>query len=97
MSTNASVIRHGSHGGYTATGPAAIELVALIHLKAALNLEIKCPGLRMSRRMSALAAAKRWTGLSTNDRTKHLERIEEMLAEVNTRVVHVTDTDGEQL
>jgi hypothetical protein len=56
-----------------------IELYRLIVLQSGLELELQVPGMRMSRHMTALQAAKRITGLKTNDRAKHLTKVCEMI------------------
>lgn len=58
-------------------GPEAVEIFRLAALVSSLKLEMK--GLRLSRHISALAVAKRTTGLKTNDRAKQLARVLEML------------------
>ena len=58
-----------------------ITLFQLVLIKNGLQLEIKCPGLRMSRHITALQAAKRTTGLRTNKRDVQLARIIAMIAE----------------
>lgn len=52
-----------------------IERFRFVVLISALKLEIK--GMRRSRG-SALAIAKKTTGLKTNDRAKQIEKLEEM-------------------
>lgn len=61
------------------TGPKGMDAYRLRVLASGLKLEMKCPGLKMSR-IGALAAAKRVTGLKSNSRAKHLEAVEAMLA-----------------
>jgi hypothetical protein len=97
MAQEIGTIEHGSRGGYMASGRPAVDLIALIHLKSALKLEINCPGLRMSRHMSALKAAKTRTGLRTNDRAAHLARVEAMIEEANSRVIHVIEQGDNEL
>lgn len=61
-------------------GPVAVDAFRLRCLVSALTLEIKCPGMKAFRG-GALKAAKRITGLKSNDRAKHVEAAERMLAE----------------
>lgn len=68
-------------GGIVCEGPKAVSMFQLLALKSALNLEIRCPGLTLSRRGSALSVAKRITGLKSNKREVHIARIEQMIAE----------------
>jgi hypothetical protein len=62
----------------SAEGPGAVRAFGLRVLASGLKLEMKCPGLKMSK-VSALKQAKAVTGLKTNDRAKHLAKVEEML------------------
>ena len=70
-------------------GRDAVEVFRLATLISGLRLELKCPGMKMSRHMSALKAAKTITGLKTNDRAKHLARAELMLEQAKSQVVYV--------
>ena len=56
-----------------------IERLRLRTIISALKLEQK--GMRRSRSPSALAIAKLTTGLTTNDRAKQIEKLEEMSKE----------------
>ncbi len=76
-------------GGTSCVGPDAVEVFRLAALVGALKLEIK--GMKMSRHMSALAVAKSITGLKTNDRAKHLARVEQMLQEAHAKVDHIDE------
>ncbi len=60
-------------------GPVAVDAFRLRCLVSALQLEIKCPGIKAFRG-GALKAAKRITGLKTNDRAKHVAEAERMMA-----------------
>jgi hypothetical protein len=75
-------------------GPKAVDVFRLAALVSGLRLELKCPGMKMSRHLSALAAAKTITGLRTNDRAKHLARAEIMLEQAKTEVVYVDEEDA---
>ena len=80
-------IEHSTHATVF-SGREAVEVFRLAVLASALKLEMK--GLRMSRRMaSALAVAKRTTGLRTNDRAVQLARILVMIENAKRAVVHV--------
>lgn len=79
-----------SNGNATSfVGRDAVEVFRLAALISALSLEIKCPGMQMSSRMSALKAAKGITGLKTNKRELHLARAKIMLEQAKTEVVYV--------
>lgn len=83
-------IRIGESGEASSfTGRKAVEVFRLATLASALRLEIRCPGMKMSRHLSALAAAKQHTGLKTNDRQKQLERVLVMLDQAKTEVLYV--------
>jgi hypothetical protein len=82
-------IEIGATGGVSCVGPKAVNVFRLASLVSMLRLELKCPGLRMSRHMSALQAAKTITGLKTNNRAKHLERAEIMLEQAKSEVLYV--------
>jgi len=75
-------------------GRKAVEVFRLAALVSGLQLEIKCPGMKMSRHMSALAAAKTVTGLRTNNRLKHLARAEIMLEQAKTEVIYLDEEDA---
>jgi len=86
------VVQHSDTAGTAFVGRPAVDLYRLIALKSALNFEIRSKGqMRLSRRYSALGIAKTVTGLKTNDRTVHLAKVVELIAEAEGRVVHVTD------
>ena len=76
-------------GAIIVEGEKAIAVLRLASLAAGLKLEIRCPGLKMSRRLTALQAAKLTTGLKTNDRAKQLEVIEHLLEELKKQVTYV--------
>lgn len=82
---NATITNHGN-GGVSFVGPEAVEVFRLVILKNALKLEIKCPGIQMSRGMSALRAAKGVTGLKSNKREVHLAKVEQMIVEAQKLV-----------
>lgn len=82
-------IERSEHGAVTFSGRPAVDLFALTTLRRALELEIRSPGLRLSRRISALKAAKQRTGLKTNDRRTHLARVLVMIEEARARCVTV--------
>jgi hypothetical protein len=81
------VIEHSPSGAVVATGK-GVELFRLLALKSALKLEIK--GLRMSRRMSALKAAKSITGLSSNKRDVQLAEVERLISCLEPKVTRVS-------
>jgi hypothetical protein len=83
-----------ANGGGSFTGPDAVNVYRLATLVSGLQLEITCPGMRISRHFSALQAAKRITGLKTNNRAKHLERAKIMLAQAKTQVLYVELEDS---
>jgi hypothetical protein len=72
-------------------GPKAVDVFRLAVLVNGLKLEIRCPGMKLSRHGSALAFAKQITGLKTNDRRKHLERVELMLEQAKREVLYVEE------
>lgn len=85
-----------SHIAYRANGEAqsfvgrdAVEVFRLATLISGLKLESK--GMRVSRHVNCLKVAKQTTGLRTNDRQKHIDRLQVMLAEQKEKVAHVTD------
>jgi hypothetical protein len=73
----------------SATGPEAVRAFGLRVLASGLKLEIKCPGLKMSR-VSALAQAKQVTGLRTNSRALQLAAVELLLADAVSKCAVVT-------
>ena len=82
------VVEH-SDSGTSFSGENAVDLYRLILLKSGLKLEMKCPGMKMSRHISALKAAKQITGLRSNDRAVQLATVEQMIARAEGKVVHV--------
>lgn len=68
-------------------GPDATEAFRLRALIQGLKLEMK--GLKLSSRMSALAIAKRETGLKTNKRELHIERLQLMFNNQLSKVLIV--------
>jgi hypothetical protein len=70
-------------------GEKAVEVFRLATLISGLQLELRCPGMKMSRHMSALSAAKGITGLRTNNRQVQLERARIMLEQAKTEVIYV--------
>lgn len=77
------------------TGRPAIELYALLQLRSGLKLELRCPGMKFSRMGSALKFAKQRTGLRTNDRAKHIERLDLMIEELRAHVIWPADGEDE--
>jgi hypothetical protein len=80
-----------ANGGGAFDGPDAINVFRLASFVSGLQLEINCPGMRISRHITALQAAKRITGLKTNSRAKHLERAKLMLAQAKTQVLYIEE------
>lgn len=78
------------------TGRDAVEVYRLATLISGLRLELKCPGLKLSRHGSALQFAKQITGLKTNNRAKHIARAELMLEAAKRAVVYVDKAEDEQ-
>jgi hypothetical protein len=78
-------------GSVSCDGLPAVQVFRLVTLASGLKLEMKCPGLKLSRHGSALKFAKPITGLKTNDRAKHLERVELMLEEARKHVVYLNE------
>ena len=72
-------------------GRDAVEVARLAVILSGLRLEIRCPGMKLTRHMSALAAAKQATGLRTNKREVQLARIELMLKAAKRAVVYVKE------
>jgi hypothetical protein len=81
--------KHGNASSFD--GRDAVEVMRLACLVSGLKLEMKCPGMKVSRHISALKAAKQITGLKTNDRAKHLARAELMLEAAKRNVAYVTE------
>jgi len=77
------------NGGASFHGPDAVNVYRLAALISGLKLEMK--GLRMSRHISALAVAKRETGLKTNKRELHIARLEIMLENAKRAVLYVNE------
>lgn len=67
----------------------AVDVFRIATLISSLKLEMK--GMRMSRGMSALAVAKRFTGLKTNKREVQIAALEERLRIQRTMVTHITE------
>lgn len=59
--------------GTTYEGPIATEIYRYETFIRALTLEGRTPGMRLTRGPSALARAKRITGLRTNNRHAHID------------------------
>jgi hypothetical protein len=70
-------------------GPKAVNVYRLAMLIQGLKFELKCPGLKFTRLGSALKFAKVETGLRTNDRAKHVARLELMLEQAKSEVIYV--------
>lgn len=81
------MIENTSTGAVVMTGK-GIDLYRLLVLKSSLKLEIA--GIRMSRRMSALKAAKGITGLKSNKREEQLAEVERLIAELDPKVARVS-------
>lgn len=79
-----------SHGSTSFVGETAVDVFRLTVLISSLRLELKT-GMKMSRGMSALKAAKRITGLKTNDRAKQIARAELMLENARRSVVVIKE------
>lgn len=78
--TNPNVITNENGQFRSAVGTEAIEAYRLRVLISGLKLEHRTGGkMRVSRNVNCLAIAKKTTGLKTNDRLKHIERLEAML------------------
>jgi hypothetical protein len=86
-------IEHHEGGGISFVGCEAVNVFKLATLISALEFEHKT-GMKMSRHISALAAAKRITGLKTNDRTKHIARVKILLENAQAQVLHVNTAQG---
>lgn len=82
-------------GSISCDGPKAVNVFRLASLASGLKLELKCPGMKLSRHGSALKFAKQITGLKTNDRAKQLARVELMLKQAHTEVIHIDATEGD--
>jgi hypothetical protein len=76
-----------THAATTAEGPDAVEVFRLVALISALRLEQK--GIRLSRRVSALAVAKRTTGLPTHNRDRQIAALEGVLECHRQRVEYI--------
>jgi hypothetical protein len=63
------------------TGPHATRAFGYATLIRAIQLEGKHPGMRMTRGPSALARAKRITGLKTNNREVHIKWLQFIINE----------------
>ena len=70
-------------------GRDSMEVIRLATHVAALNFNIKT-GYAITRGWS-LKLVKQTTGLKTNDKLKHLARLEEMLAEAKNRTTYVAE------
>jgi len=75
-----------TNGGTVLTGEAT-EIFRLAAIISSLRLEML--GIKTWRGISALAVAKRFTKLTTRDRTKHIAKLEEMLRDVQSRTEYV--------
>lgn len=89
------IIESHASSGISCVGRPAVEVFRLAALVQGLKLEIKSPGLKMSRHGSALKFAKQITGLKSNDRAVQLARAEMMLEEARGHVVHVKEGDAQ--
>lgn len=95
-------IEQDEHGVRSFIGPDAVEVYRLRTLIAGLKLEMK--GIRItsrghrkkkprSSRVSCLKIAKSLTGLKTNDRAKHIERLSIMFDNAVAQVLIITKGD----
>lgn len=86
-----SVITYRPDGSAASfVGREAVNVFALVQLKVGLALELRCPGMRLSSRFSTLKVAKQTTGLRTNNRQRHIDRLEEMIKEAKAKCGHLT-------
>lgn len=86
-------IETSAHGATVFSGKPATTLYALIALKHALSIEIRCPGMKAVRG-GALRVAKARTGLKTNDRRTQLARVEVMIEAARAQCVTVVAGEG---
>jgi hypothetical protein len=86
-------IEHHEGGGTTFSGRPATDLYALIALKHALSIEIRCPGMQAIRG-GALRVAKARTGLKANDRRTQMARVEVMIEAARAKCVSVVAGEG---
>lgn len=77
-----------TEGGALVMTGKGIDLYQLLALRSALKLEMK--GLRMSRHMSALKAAKAITGLKSSKREAQLAEVERLIATLEPKVTRVS-------
>jgi len=84
-------IEQDEHGVRSFIGPDAVEVYRLRTLIAGLKLEMK--GIRITSRVSCLKIAKSLTGLKTNDRAKHIERLSIMFDNAVAQVLIITKGD----
>lgn len=92
--TPRNVIENENGEFRAATGPVAVEAFRFRVLISGLRLEMRCPGMKVSRGVSCVALAKRATGLKTNNREKLIARLEEMQNEKLSQCLVVTDGDA---
>lgn len=75
--------------GTTFSGPGAVSVFRLAAIASGLRLEMEAPkGMKVSR-VSALSAAKKLTGLKTNNRDIQLDKIMGMLGQAKSRVLYL--------
>ena len=74
-------------------GPDAVKVYQLSVLASSLRFEIRCPGMRVSRHVSALQAAKKCTGLKTNDLELQLDRVERLLENAKRSIIVVDEQE----
>lgn len=84
---NNSTVTH-SAGGTCFAGAEATNLFRLITLKHGLKIEMS--GMRIARNVNALKTAKQVTGLRTNKRQEHIDRIEVMIKDA-AKLVNVPE------
>lgn len=85
--------KHRHSGGTTAIGESATYYISMCAHITALRFEMKCPGMQLTRGPSALARAKKITGLRSNDRQIHIDALEQLKAKFAANVVWV-EPDG---
>jgi hypothetical protein len=95
MADERGTIKHWDGGGSMITGKAGINYYRLLVVRQGLRAELRLPGLRMTRHVSALQAAKSLTGLKTHNRELQLARIDQMIEEAEKLIDHVKETTDE--
>lgn len=81
-------IHLGPDGKVTAyVGEVATSIFTLLTLRSSLQMELS--GIMLSAKVTALSIAKGYTGLTTNDRAKHIERVSVMIDQARAQCVTV--------